>query len=158
LHATALSRLNLTFFCLLLELLYGNLESFSSTKLLQPLMQVRYNTAQSFYGIDLLSWNVNSPLHPNLPMHHSESEALVQEAIDGMISRGRGTDGHPGMTVMIVAHRLSTVRNADIIFVISEGKVIEQGSHDSLVAKPDGAYTSLIGRQMKAQQKLENGK
>jgi ABC-type multidrug transport system fused ATPase/permease subunit len=82
----------------------------------------------------------------------------VQEAIDGMIARGRGTDGHPGMTVMIVAHRLSTVRNADIIFVISEGRVIEQGNHDSLVAKPAGAYSSLIARQMKSQKKLDNGK
>jgi len=88
----------------------------------------------------------------------AESEALVQEAIDGMIARGRGRDGHRGMTVMIVAHRLSTVRNADVIFVISEGRVIEQGNHNTLVAKPDGAYSALIGRQMKAQQKLEKGK
>lgn len=106
--------------------------------------------------------------------------ALVQEAIDDMLARGRGTDGKPGtkssllscclrslvnlmfsssplgMTVLIVAHRLSTVRNADVIFVVKDGRVIEEGSHDELIAKPDGAYTTLISRQMRAQEKLEN--
>jgi ABC-type multidrug transport system fused ATPase/permease subunit len=88
----------------------------------------------------------------------AESEALVQEAIDDMIARGRGSDGRPGMTVIIVAHRLSTVRNADNIFVVQDGRVVEEGSHDELVAKPGGAYSSLISRQMKAQHKLESGK
>jgi ABC-type multidrug transport system fused ATPase/permease subunit len=60
------------------------------------------------------------------------------------------------MTVLIVAHRLSTVRNADVIFVVKDGRVIEEGSHDVLIAKPDGAYTTLISRQMRAQEKLEN--
>lgn len=61
-----------------------------------------------------------------------------------------------GMTVLIVAHRLSTVRNADVIFVVKDGRVIEEGSHDELIARPGGAYTTLISRQMKAQEKLEN--
>jgi ATP-binding cassette subfamily B (MDR/TAP) protein 1 len=60
------------------------------------------------------------------------------------------------MTVLIVAHRLSTVRNADVIFVVKDGLVIEKGSHDELIVKPDGAYTNLISRQMRAQEKLEN--
>ena len=59
------------------------------------------------------------------------------------------------MTVLIVAHRLSTVRNADTIFVVQDGKVIEQGSHEVLTKNADGAYSSLIKRQMKAQKKLE---
>jgi len=65
------------------------------------------------------------------------------------------SDGQPAMTVLIVAHRLSTVRNADVIFVIQEGRVVEQGSHNELTKNPDGAYSSLIKRQMKAQMKLE---
>ena len=61
------------------------------------------------------------------------------------------------MTVLIVAHRLSTVRNADVIFVVQDGRVIEQGNHDELTEDPDGAYTTLISRQMRAQQKLDSG-
>lgn len=59
------------------------------------------------------------------------------------------------MTVVIVAHRLSTVRNADVIYVVEEGRVVEQGSHDDLVANEAGAYSALIRRQITAQDKLE---
>jgi ATP-binding cassette subfamily B (MDR/TAP) protein 9 len=86
----------------------------------------------------------------------AESEASVQEAIDAMIVKDRtdGTSSAAAMTVLIVAHRLSTVRNADIIFVVENGKVIEKGNHDELI-EADGAYTALISRQMKAQSSLE---
>ena len=47
------------------------------------------------------------------------------------------------------------MRNADIIFVIKEGQVVEMGKHDELLDNEDGAYASLIRRQMDAQQKLE---
>ena len=57
---------------------------------------------------------------------------------------------------MIVAHRLSTVRNADVIFVIKDGQVVEMGKHDDLIADENGFYSSLIHRQMEAQRKLEN--
>lgn len=85
----------------------------------------------------------------------AESEHLVQLAIDDMLARGRNGDGGP-MTVLIVAHRLSTVRNADKIFVIQEGRVVEEGDHNSLVMKEDGFYSALIRRQMETQSKLEN--
>ena len=62
------------------------------------------------------------------------------------------------MTVMIVAHRLSTIRNADIIFVVQDGQVVEQGNHKELIQNTDGPYARLIQRQMLAQQKLEEGK
>lgn len=52
------------------------------------------------------------------------SEHLVQQAIDDMLSRGKN-DKAGNMTVLIVAHRLSTVRNADKIFVVQGGKVVE---------------------------------
>lgn len=81
----------------------------------------------------------------------AESEALVQEAIDEGEEESK-------MTVLIVAHRLSTVRNADTIFVIEEGKVVEEGNHHELLCNPDGAYSNLVHRQMKAQVKLESSK
>lgn len=87
----------------------------------------------------------------------SESEHLVQKAIDDMIARGKGDQGRGPMTVIIVAHRLSTVRSADCIFVVKEGQVVEQGSHNYLISNPDGAYSLLIRRQMEAQAGLENG-
>jgi len=45
---------------------------------------------------------------------------------------------------VVVAHRLSTIRNANSIAVIQEGAVVEEGSHDSLLDKPDGAYALLV--------------
>jgi len=59
------------------------------------------------------------------------------------------------MTVIVVAHRLSTIRNADIILVLEKGRVIEQGCHDDLVKNERGPYSNLVQRQMKAQNKLE---
>lgn len=52
-----------------------------------------------------------------------------------------------GKTVVIVAHRLSTVRNADQIVVIDHGKVIETGNHETLTAK-HGAYYDLVKNQL----------
>jgi len=88
----------------------------------------------------------------------AESEASVQEAIDAMISRSRVNDqggSSSAMTVLIVAHRLSTVRNADVIFVLDSGKVIESGSHDDLLENTEGPYSNLVSRQIKAQNTLD---
>lgn len=62
-----------------------------------------------------------------------ENEVLIQKAL-GKLTEGR--------TVLMIAHRLSTVRNADCIVVLSEGKVAEQGTHDELVAK-GGLYARM---------------
>ncbi|XP_074310741.1 ABC transporter B family member 21-like [Silene latifolia] len=68
----------------------------------------------------------------------AESERVVQEALDRiMVNR----------TTVVVAHRLSTVRNADIIAVIQQGKVVEKGQHSELVKDPEGAYSQLIHLQ-----------
>ncbi|XP_059629367.1 ABC transporter B family member 21-like [Cornus florida] len=68
----------------------------------------------------------------------AESERIVQEALDRiMVNR----------TTVIVAHRLSTVRNADMIAVIHQGKMVEKGSHFELLKDPDGAYSQLIQLQ-----------
>lgn len=54
---------------------------------------------------------------------------------------------YKGRTVVVVAHRLSTVRNADQIIVLDSGKVIESGNHTSLIEKK-GAYYNLVKNQL----------
>ncbi|CAN1726187.1 ABC transporter B family member 15 [Linum perenne] len=68
----------------------------------------------------------------------SESERVVQAALD---------KAAVGRTTIIIAHRLSTVRDADIIAVVQNGQVNEQGSHNDLIQNPDGLYTSLVNLQ-----------
>lgn len=68
----------------------------------------------------------------------AESERVVQEALDRiMVNR----------TTVIVAHRLSTVRNANMIAVIHQGKIVEKGTHIELLKDPEGAYSQLIKLQ-----------
>ncbi|XP_052727739.1 ABC transporter B family member 21 [Vigna angularis] len=67
-----------------------------------------------------------------------ESERVVQETLDRiMINR----------TTVIVAHRLSTIRNADVIAVIHQGNVVEKGTHADLTQDPDGAFSQLVRLQ-----------
>lgn len=68
----------------------------------------------------------------------SESEALIQEAMERLMT---------GRTSIVIAHRLSTVRMLDRILVFDNGRVIEQGTHDSLVQQPEGAYRRLFEKQ-----------
>lgn len=84
----------------------------------------------------------------------AESEHYVQMAIDDMLGQGRG-GGLGSMTVVIIAHRLSTVRSADCIYVIKAGQVVEKGKHEDLVANTDGVYANLISRQLEAQRTLD---
>lgn len=70
----------------------------------------------------------------------NKSEAVVQEAIDNLMK---------DRTVFIVAHRLSTVRNADKIVVVNYGEIVEVGSHDELINKEGGIYASLYKTQLK---------
>ncbi|XP_050236016.1 ABC transporter B family member 11-like [Mercurialis annua] len=68
----------------------------------------------------------------------AESERVVQEALDRiMVNR----------TTVIVAHRLTTVRNADMIAVLHQGKMVEKGTHFQLLKDPGGAYSQLIHLQ-----------
>jgi len=68
----------------------------------------------------------------------AESEKVVQEALD-TVCRGR--------TVLVIAHRLSTVKNADLIAVIAKGKIAELGTHQQLKQRSDGIYSYLIKQQ-----------
>ncbi|KAF8008240.1 hypothetical protein BT93_K2037 [Corymbia citriodora subsp. variegata] len=68
----------------------------------------------------------------------AESERTVQEALDRIMAN---------RTTVIVAHRLSTIRNADMIAVIHQGKLVERGTHSELLKDPDGAYSQLIHLQ-----------
>jgi ATP-binding cassette, subfamily B, bacterial len=72
----------------------------------------------------------------------SESEKLVQDALDTLMQN---------RTTIIIAHRLATIRNVDTIYVLKEGEVSEQGSHDELVMIENGIYANLVKLQ------FENG-
>jgi ATP-binding cassette, subfamily B, multidrug efflux pump len=65
------------------------------------------------------------------------TEVLIQEALEWLMA---------GRTAVVVAHRLSTIRSADLICVIEQGRIVERGRHDELLARP-GLYRELYERQ-----------
>jgi ABC-type multidrug transport system fused ATPase/permease subunit len=67
----------------------------------------------------------------------TESEQLIQAAMEGLLA---------GRTTFIIAHRLSTVHRADLILVMEDGRVIERGKHDELMAAR-GSYYEMVQRQ-----------
>ena len=71
----------------------------------------------------------------------AESERLVQDALDKLMEN---------RTSIIIAHRLSTVRQADQILVMSGGAIIERGTHEELAARPGGLYGTLAKLQFSA--------
>ncbi|KAI4335889.1 hypothetical protein L6164_014487 [Bauhinia variegata] len=70
----------------------------------------------------------------------AESEYLVQDAMDSLMK---------GRTVLVIAHRLSTVKSADTVAVVSDGQIVESGPHEELLSK-DGFYTALVRRQLQS--------
>lgn len=67
----------------------------------------------------------------------TRTEERIQMAMDNLME---------GRTSFVIAHRLSTIRNADLILVLREGDIVEQGTHDELLAK-GGAYAELYNSQ-----------
>jgi ATP-binding cassette subfamily B protein len=70
----------------------------------------------------------------------TRTEVLIQKAMDNLMK---------GRTCFIIAHRLSTIKDADLILVMNEGNIVEQGTHNDLLAK-DGFYASLYNSQFTA--------
>ena len=68
----------------------------------------------------------------------AESEEAVQRGLDQAMA---------GRTVLVIAHRLSTVQEADVIVVLENGRIVDQGNHDLLIARP-GRYRDLCERQL----------
>ena len=73
----------------------------------------------------------------------NESERIVQAALDEIMTKQK-------RTTVVIAHRLSTIRNADKIAVLKEGAVVEEGTHDELLANPEGLYFNLVLAQSAA--------
>ena len=67
----------------------------------------------------------------------TESERLVQSALENMMKN---------RTSIVIAHRLSTIQNSDAIVVMQKGRIVEQGTHEELIAK-NGAYKKLVSLQ-----------
>jgi len=72
----------------------------------------------------------------------AESERAVQEALDWAAV---------GRTTVVVAHRLSTIRGADVIAVLRNGEVVAQGTHQQLMAARYGAYGALVELRMRSE-------
>ena len=70
----------------------------------------------------------------------TESEVAIQSALDNLML---------GRTTLAIAHRLSTVKNADKLVVMEQGKIVEEGTHDELILLEDGLYKRLVEMQTK---------
>jgi ATP-binding cassette subfamily C protein len=68
----------------------------------------------------------------------SENERRIQKAIEGL---------HGRMTILVITHRLSTIRRADVIYVLERGRLVESGSWEVLVSDGDGRFSALAGAQ-----------
>ena len=68
----------------------------------------------------------------------TETEKQIQEAIARLIE---------GRTTFAIAHRLSTLRNASRLMVMERGKMVELGTHDELLAMPEGVFKKLVDMQ-----------
>lgn len=71
-----------------------------------------------------------------------DSEEIVQAALDSLLNENKG------ITTVIIAHRLRTVRNADAIAVVNKGQIVEIGSHDDLMKLTQGYYKGMVEKSL----------
>ena len=98
-------------------------------------MQPLWKTLWRF--LKILTELPQHPAIPHLSIYAKETEILIQKALNELCV---------GRTTIVVAHRLSTIKNADEIAVVAHGKILEKGSHDALLEK-NGAYKKLYDAQ-----------
>lgn len=77
----------------------------------------------------------------------SESEHLIQDALDTLMKGPSERSGRAGKTVIVIAHRLSTIRKMDRIVVLEEGAIREEGTHDNLLKQENSLYKKLWNLQ-----------
>ena len=77
----------------------------------------------------------------------TETERMIQDAIENLVE---------GRTVFAIAHRLSTLRNADRLIVIDDGRIAEMGTQEELLAKEGGIYAKLVEMQQEVNRLREN--
>lgn len=78
----------------------------------------------------------------------TETERQIQEAIDRLVSE---------RTTFAIAHRLSTLRGTTRLIVLEDGKIKEMGTHDELMAMPEGIFRKLVTLQAEASKVIEVG-
>ena len=105
------------------------------------------------WGVPIRILNVTCNSWLDRPFHNvaldADSEEIVQMALDNLLSQNRG------ITTLIIAHRLRTVRNCDAIAVLDNGRIVELGSHDELMGSPNGYYRKMVEKSFGGNLALE---
>ena len=98
--------------------------------------------------VDDLTTNLSS-----FPVHFTALDTVTENSVQDALDR-LGSD----RTVLVIAHRLGTIREADNIIVLGDGVVAEQGTHDELMQKEDGKYAAMWNMQLHSARGGDNKK